>query len=313
MSNLKKLIVKEDFLDLFEKIHEYENFDNNGSNAIVLMLPLENNSFCYDELIEELTILLPNFVFSEKNLNDFRHSNLAYKSAKEKLIEYSKLISNNEKTISEEDCKNYHNGELGEFLLFGFLESHLKAPKIFSKYEHKTNGNMPIHGSDGVHLLKNNDNEFELIFGESKMNKDIKVSMSSAFSSIEDFKSRRKDNMHSEILMLASNLNREVSEEQEKFLKELLIPKRRLKTQLVKNHSFGIFWGFEVSCNLDKNVCSKDYSNSVKELIKNDVQKNMNEIHNLIKKHQLEGHKLYIYTLPFENLQLDRNILPQQL
>ena len=66
------------------------------------------------------------------------------------------------------------DGELGELLLFCFLESQLKAPKILSKLELKTTSGLYVNGADGVHFLKLEDGNYQLIFGESKMYVDIK-------------------------------------------------------------------------------------------------------------------------------------------
>ena len=61
-----------------------------------------------------------------------------------------------------------------KLLLFCFLESQLKAPKILSKLELKTTSGLYVNGADGVHFLKLEDGNYQLIFGESKMYVDIK-------------------------------------------------------------------------------------------------------------------------------------------
>lgn len=54
------------------------------------------------------------------------------------------------------------------------MESQLKAPKILSKLELKTTSGLYVNGADGVHFLKLEDGNYQLIFGESKMYVDIK-------------------------------------------------------------------------------------------------------------------------------------------
>ena len=58
--------------------------------------------------------------------------------------------------------------ELGELLLFCFLEGHLDAPKILTKLELKASNQLYVNGSDRVHLKKLSDKKYQLIFGESK-------------------------------------------------------------------------------------------------------------------------------------------------
>ena len=60
-------------------------------------------------------------------------------------------------------------GEGGEVILYSLLEGHLGAPKILSKMELKTSSAHYVHGSDGVHLLRTDEDTYQLIFGESKM------------------------------------------------------------------------------------------------------------------------------------------------
>ena len=81
-------------------------------------------------------------------------------------------LSKKARTKFKEYSKN--DGELGELLLFCFLESQLKAPKILSKLELKTTSGLYVNGADGVHFLKLEDGNYQLIFGESKMYVDIK-------------------------------------------------------------------------------------------------------------------------------------------
>ena len=44
------------------------------------------------------------------------------------------------------------NGEFGELITFLLIESVLKAPQFVAKMSLKTNTQMPVHGSDGIHL-----------------------------------------------------------------------------------------------------------------------------------------------------------------
>ncbi|MEO9823861.1 MAG: DUF1837 domain-containing protein [Paracoccaceae bacterium] len=46
---------------------------------------------------------------------------------------------------------SHRSGEAGEILLFILVEWLLEAPQIVSKMYLKTNNNMPVHGTDGIH------------------------------------------------------------------------------------------------------------------------------------------------------------------
>jgi hypothetical protein len=44
------------------------------------------------------------------------------------------------------------SGEFGELIMYIILRDFLNAPQIVNKMALKTSGNMPVHGSDGVHI-----------------------------------------------------------------------------------------------------------------------------------------------------------------
>lgn len=78
-------------------------------------------------------------------------------------------------------------GEAGELILYALTEWALNAPRFVSKMYLKTNNNMPVHGTDGIHLGYDKQNDIMTIyFGESKIYKDFSDAASSAFSSMMD-------------------------------------------------------------------------------------------------------------------------------
>ncbi|MFG5502025.1 DUF1837 domain-containing protein, partial [Enterococcus faecalis] len=134
---------------------------------------------------------------------------------------------------AREQFKEWKNntGELGEFLLFCFLEGHLNAPKILSKLELKTSNKMYVNGSDGVHFLNMNDNRYQLIFGESKLEQNLTTVLKHAFNSIYDFinevnkDGEKKSGINFERSLISSNLEKETFSEEEKvFLSQLIYP-----------------------------------------------------------------------------------------
>ncbi len=58
-------------------------------------------------------------------------------------------------------------------MLYTMLEAYLKAPKLLTKLELKTDPNHYVNGADGVHLLRIDDNTFQFVFGESKLYADL--------------------------------------------------------------------------------------------------------------------------------------------
>ncbi len=83
-------------------------------------------------------------------------------------------------------------GEAGELILYVLLESERNAPQIINKMSLKTDGNMPIHGLDAIHLGVWN-NELQLFYGSSKMYDKLDDGIRNSIKEIEEFDGNLKD------------------------------------------------------------------------------------------------------------------------
>jgi len=96
-------------------------------------------------------------------------------------------------------------GEVGELILFSFIERLLGAPLLVSKMNLKTNQKMPVHGRDGIHISFDTATKtLILLLGESKLEKAFSSAADSAIKSIRDYVSDSKLREH-EINILRSH------------------------------------------------------------------------------------------------------------
>lgn len=80
------------------------------------------------------------------------------------------------------------SGEAGEIILYILTEWILQAPQIVSKMYLKTNNNMPVHGTDGIHArFDAKDQTLYLYWGESKAHKTLASALDDALKSIQEF------------------------------------------------------------------------------------------------------------------------------
>ena len=167
-----------DFLNSFDLLLKTTIDKNKRDRLNLYALKINANEFNYDNLEEQLVDPMIDYAISRKVKKQYsnRPGSLS-KKARTKFKEYSKNV-----------------GELGELLLFCFLESQLKAPKILSKLELKTTSGLYVNGADGVHFLKLEDGNYQLIFGESKMYVDIKKAFDNALKSLYEFKNEINGN-----------------------------------------------------------------------------------------------------------------------
>lgn len=281
--------INESFLDLFYKEIDCV-IDGTNSKLNLYILKIENNQFCYPELINELSNHFISFSLSRKEISDFmkneRYGEL-YRKAASKFRDY-----------------NVNEGEAGELLLFCFLESHLKAPKILTKLEIKLSSKDYAKGSDGIHLLEISPKKYQLIFGESKLDQVLTTSISNAFKSIHDFIHRRKNNINDEIGLINSQLCKEAFDEDlYQFLKSVIIPRASEKEPITKNNAFAIFAGFEINPTAEENRLGNDeFLDLIRNKIKSEVEGKIGHIKKKIEEYKLHNYTFYVYVFPFMKL-----------
>ena len=79
-------------------------------------------------------------------------------------------------------------GQAGELLLYFLLETVLGAPQIVAKMDLKTNPNLEVFGSDGIHMAWDEAEQIvNLYFGEAKVYQNIGAAITNALTSVEKF------------------------------------------------------------------------------------------------------------------------------
>lgn len=279
--------IKDDFLDLFYHDICEEPLENNNTLNL-FTLKVKNNAFSYDELISELGNKLYYFALSRKQINQLKKDdklNDLIKKAKSKLKNY-----------------DINEGELGEILLYCLLESHLNAPKILTKLELKTNSNDYVKGADGVHLLKLNNFDYQLIIGESKLNSDIKQGIYEAFNSINKFLNENTK-LEFEIDLINSELVKEAYDESSyETLKKIIIPSAK-EDETYLDYSFGIFLGFDIEITEEESKqINSEFRKNIREKIKTVVLSAKDSFNFQLEKEDYRGYQFYIYVIPFSDL-----------
>ena len=139
---LNKTCNDEEFSKVFKELKHNEKLELPNNNSLKMYYTtIMNNKFEYSNLQELLLSNITNYVFSRKVNKEANDTKKIPNLTRKAMMEFRKL--NNEK-----DCGN--GGELGELLLYIFLESNLKAYKLLSKMELKTNSEDYIKGADGI-------------------------------------------------------------------------------------------------------------------------------------------------------------------
>ncbi|MFD2157205.1 DUF1837 domain-containing protein [Rhodococcus jostii] len=103
-------------------------------------------------------------------------------------------------------------GEGGELLLFLLMEQVLELPQLLAKMSLKTNSNVHVHGSDGVHAKLGDDGVLDLYWGESKLYKSSSDAFTDCFESIGPFLGADGEARRRDLLLVRDNLNIEQSD-----------------------------------------------------------------------------------------------------
>ena len=173
----------------------------------LFLLPINARNFDYNSVSDNLMESVADYALSWKIRDKYKDKAMTLsRKAREKFKEAAK-----------------NDGELGELLLFCFLEGHLDAPKILTKLELKTSNQLYVNGSDGVHLKKLSDKKYQLIFGESKTYDDLNRAFDNAFKSIGAFvneinaKGNDKSGINFEKGLISSNIESDIFEKDEDY------------------------------------------------------------------------------------------------
>lgn len=116
------------------------------------------------------------------------------------------------------------NGEAGELLLYLLTEWILEAPQLIAKLPLKTDPNMPVFGSDGIHFGYSKKHKNLILYtGEAKLVADVGRAIAEAAKSIA--KMLAPDSMRHELRLVRRNLDFSgINESQKALLLSYLDP-----------------------------------------------------------------------------------------
>ena len=286
-------------INKFKHIKHLSISENKDDGFLDLFLfPINARNFDYNFISNSLIESIADYALSWKTRDKYKNMPMTLsKKAREEFKEATK-----------------NDGELGELLLFCFLEGYLDAPKILTKLQLKTSNQLYVNGSDGVHLKKLLDNKYQLIFGESKTYAELNCAFNNAFKSIYQFvneineKGNYKSGINFEKGLISSNIDRDIFEEDEQeILNFLLYPKESEKYDFSLDDAFSIFIGYQINIEDEqRKYSSEEFPIKIETKIVNEIETYKNNIYKLIEKYSLIGYTFYIFIIPFTNIDENR-------
>lgn len=222
--------------------------------------------------------------------------------------EYSNLkgLSNNELISRMTDIirnaktkfqtKSEKTGEVGELILFLLLEAN-GITQILSKMRLKTSAEMPVFGSDAVHVQAKDD-ELVFHFGEAKMYENFNGAIDSAINSIESLDGKQED---LEFDIITKNIDRSKFEKFTDKILDYLNPYSENKENMKRSHPIFIGYNWEILEDLTRRGNS-----SLSDYLKLEYDKSLNDYSNRITQ-KISSSKAIdknfeFFVIPFKNV-----------
>lgn len=287
------LVNRENLLKLF---YDPIRMDVHKKAAVHLhVLRVDGGDFAVGQLYKELSNATLGYVLSRQKIKALKEGDLS---------KHVEIVNKVQSQFRKPDAKA---GEGGELLLYSLLEGYLGAPKILSKMELKTSANHYVNGSDGVHLLHDNEGTYQLIFGESKMYGDltgkprtsVKRAIEAAFKSMSKVHEEKFD---FDTWLVESELLKEaLDDDQLEALASIILPSASGDDPISKTNSFGVFIGYEIDGTAIPfaDLGTAEIEKTLRDEAEAHLREQLDVISNQIKDLGLGGYHFHIYGVPF--------------
>ena len=193
---------------------------------------------------------------------------------------------------------------LWEILLYAFFEEKLGAPKIFSKIElNSLSAGAPY---DGIHLLKIDDDSFQMVFGTSNVEDQIDAAVDNAFSKI-----RASLNQSQNGIALVNDLifSQSVDPVLAKALSTIITPDPNAPDV---DSAYGIFLCYSVGLQKENRTVA-EYKKLVEKKMVDDIHYCLPRITKYIDDYGLSNRSFYIYVVPLDDATEDKTVIMKKI
>ena len=252
-----------------------------------------DNKFSKDSLRKFISKNIGHYVFSRSKIEQFQVEGDEFSVGIEALDLMYKSGHADEKGTGN---------ELGEILLYAFLETVLGAPKIYSKIELNSSVKSGISACDGMHLraLEGRTLSYEMIFGTSSVVGDLGYAIDEAIECIQQISGRT-----TEELQIVDSTVFELPADDPVALQLKDILKPAPGKDIYRDTAFGIFLGYTIGLDYSR-YNSSDYREALEKKMDMDIKYYAPYIKVKMYKLGLNNRSFYVYVLPFDNAEDDK-------
>lgn len=267
----------------------------------IFCLKFDDFDFDYRGLWKHLRNNIGYYVYSRAQINQYLDEDEISALAYDAIVHIKEMITNG---------KIPSGNELGELLLYIFLEQVLNAPKLMSKIELGNYGGFLTSESAGIHLLTATSAVpfNQIVLGTSMINDSLQAAIDSAFADAKKLKNRKKDERHFvESNIFTGSFPPDVSDQ----LEAIILPTETSGKKPAT--AFGMFLGYTLKGVPQSGKSVNTYQNDVLTQLKTDISNQIPFIESKITQYGFDGYSLYIYLLPFTNADDDKKNIMDKL
>lgn len=295
-AGLSKTLKDKDMDRIFMEVQHSENLGLSCPEQLRLFhLIVRDSKFYRDDVETWLYRNISRYVFSRAKLEQFRQDD-DLDAAIERALQMMR-----ENGAADEKGKG---NELGEMMVYAFLEGKLNAYKLMSRVELSTDLSQYKSLAESIHMLSEVDDAGspynQMVFGTSNIVGDLKEAIDNAFDAIL----RIKDHSSREIQMVEKTaFDRMYDPDEIEYLKKILIPEPNAGSNY--DTAYGLFLGYTMGIDMQKHPGEK-YEDLVTAKMIHDIQLRAPYIAQKISENNLGMHSFYVYILPFEDAEQDK-------
>ncbi|NLL52465.1 MAG: DUF1837 domain-containing protein, partial [Peptococcaceae bacterium] len=287
---LKKSLIEIGFDGIFTEVEHTESLGlKNPHQLRMFHLNVGTSAFSLDALHRFLHRNIGRYVYSRAKIEQFYVDGDSETIASQAISLLRKACNMNDSWIGE---------ELGDVMLYIFLEQILGAPKLYNKIELAQFGNHNTQNGGGVHLLPLENGgipSYQMVFGKSNIIGDLQDAIDNAFNSLVTI----RNNSSEELRIVESTIFAQAYDAQTTdYLKNIIVPGKQKNTPV--DTAFGVFLGYSLGLNAD-NYSNQAFRKEIMRKMNIDIKAHAAYIVRKIKEENLSAHSFYFYILPFND------------
>ena len=293
---LSKTLKGDSFDRIFKEVIHTESLNLRNPHALRLFhLDVVGYGFSSKELLKFLRKNIGRYVYSRAKLEQFKLDD-DIEGVRDEALRVMRQTG-------RPDEKGTGN-ELGEMLLYAFLEEKLNAPKLLSKVELSTGAKQYNSQCDSIHMHFVNNADgityYQMVFGTSSVIGDLKGAIDTAFEGVVKIENRGEDEVE---LVEHTFLNQAVPARDVDFIRSILIPSPNGNTAY--DTAYGIFLGYSIGLEFGTRT-TLEYRVAVNKKVERDIQEYAKYIRDKINELGLSHHSFYFYVMPFADAEKEK-------